>query len=181
MTCWWYCLRTSSKLSSCCLSLLAARSFHFLRCDEPRTTHVSACFPMQSFGTVHTGQNPPSTLVKRLCSRVSAIYAASLGKQNLTKPSTQSQSKPVQKTLCNDSNIMVITLWKPAWVLAALLPIVNLEEEQEEAQHWLTVSFEHVLGCCQLWDRQAMHSDTQPLLSRESYRSHRWLGQVLHP
>jgi hypothetical protein len=66
------------------------------------------------------------TLVKRLCSGVSANHAASLGKQNLTKPSAQSISNPVEKTFLNGSNTVVSALWNQAPVLAALLPFGNM-------------------------------------------------------
>jgi hypothetical protein len=65
---------------------------------------------MQFLGMVHTGQNPPITLVKRLCSGVSAIYVASLGKHNLTKLFRQFKSKPVEKTFSSGSNTTVRAL-----------------------------------------------------------------------
>ncbi len=66
------------------------------------------------------------TLVRRLCSVVSAIHAASLGKQNSTQPSAQSMSSPVEKSSLNASKIRVSSLWNPVLVLAAQWPFRNL-------------------------------------------------------
>ncbi len=82
--------------------------------------------PILSLGTVHTGQKPPIILVRRLCSGVSAIHAASLGKQNLTKLSAQSISSPVEKAFLKGLKVVVGAVWNPALMLAALLPFGNL-------------------------------------------------------
>jgi hypothetical protein len=66
------------------------------------------------------------TLDRRFYSGVSAIHAASLGKQNLTKPSALSISSPAEKTFLKGSKMVVIAMWNPALVLAALLPFGNL-------------------------------------------------------
>lgn len=55
-----------------------------------------------------------------------AIHAASLEKQNLTNPSAQFRSSPVEKVSLRSTKKVVSALWYPALVLAALLLFGNV-------------------------------------------------------
>jgi hypothetical protein len=76
---------------------------------------------------VHTGQNPPITLARKLCSGVSVIHAAILGKHNQTKLSALFISSQFEMKVLKGSNTVEDAWWNPALVLAAILPFGNLE------------------------------------------------------
>ncbi len=94
--------RFAEDYSSLFFSLSPAL-FPFLLLKGSRLGHSSTRFPKLYCCTVYTGQIPILMFVKRLCSCVFAVHAASLGKQNLTKPLAQSISSLVEETSLDGS------------------------------------------------------------------------------